>query len=119
MQIAKAVRDSKVKAADVATLASSVQNAKSDAQAQKKIADAAKDWMQTNELTTLSPKNNSRRTAFVRKIVDLEKFLESGNQGAAFSTFDELGCSPADADKLMVSIAKIRARLECIMECAK
>jgi len=119
MQLAKVVRDTKVKSADVATLATSVQKAKSDAQAQKKIADAAKDWMQTNELTTLAPKNNTRRTTFVRKITDLESFLESGNQGSAFSTFDELGCSAADADKLMVSIAKIKARLECIVECAK
>ena len=119
MQIAKAVRDSKVKAADVAALASSVQNAKSDAQAQKKIADAAKDWMRGSEIANSTPKNNTRRTLFMRKIAELERFLELGNQGQAFSTFDELGCSPADADKLMVSIAKIRARLECIMECAK
>jgi hypothetical protein len=119
MQIAKAVRDSKVKAADVATLAVNVQNAKSDAQAQKKIAETVKDWMHTSELVTSGPKNNTRRTVFIRKIAEMEKFLESGNQGDAFSTFDELGCSPVDADKLMVSIAKIRARLECIMECAK
>lgn len=119
-QLAAVIADTSPTVDAVSQLVKGVLNAKSQASAQKLVAEAAKEWAIYGSTMKDSKKsNNKHREIWLRKTGDMEKFLETGNQGAAFSSFDELGLTPADADKAMVVIAKLMARFNCLLDCER
>lgn len=119
-QLAEAVAQTSPTVDSVSQLVRGVTQAKSQAAAQKLIAETKKSWFDYGATIKDTKKcNNKHREAWMRKTSELDKFLETGNQGSAFSNFDELGLTPADLDKAMIVIAKLTARFNCLVDCER
>lgn len=117
MQIAKVVDEFHPSADSIGELVRGVCDSDSSASAHKLIATFAKEIRNNKSQTKNSKRSNNKyRDLWFRKIAALESFLETGNKGGAFSAFDELGLSHADADKALTSIAKIESRFNCLKQ---
>jgi hypothetical protein len=118
VQVAKAVEQHKPTVDDVTALVSGVVNARTDAAAQKVIANASSAWNTSNTVKVTAKKGtNSRRSKFLTSLKQLALFLETANSGAPVATLDDVGCSvKLDLDAVRVLSAKITSRLMCIME---
>jgi ParB-like chromosome segregation protein Spo0J len=121
LQIAKAAIEHRATADQVQATVRGVLDAKSPAAAQKVVASNAKVWSETQKVRSLSKSTtNKRRTKFLNLLDTMVAFLETANNGQAVSTMDDVSCSPTiDGDKIRVCVAKITARLHCIVESGK
>ena len=102
----------------VHNLVSGIEKSKSEAATQKLISNCSKEWSDRQAVKPSKGKSvNKRREMLFSKLEALSLFLETGNSGGAFSTFDEAGCSVSkDGDRFFILAAKIQARLTCIKE---
>jgi hypothetical protein len=118
VQLAKAVKDYSPTVEMVTNLVSGLEKSTSDAAAQKLVSNCSKEWAERQVAKPKKGKsNNKRKDNLFFKLEALSLFLETGNAGSAFSTFDDLGCNASrDGDKFLVLVAKINARLNCIKE---
>lgn len=93
-----------------------VSKSRSQAERIKRI----REWSNSlSESASITPKQSGlrkpRREKFFRHLQALSEFLERGNGGSGFSTFDELSCSEEiDGDKARILATRIIVRLKCI-----
>jgi len=118
-KIARIVVEHKVPETHLTPVVSGVDSAKSNAEKQKIIATFAKQLEHDKELLPKSGVRKPRKEKLLRHLKQLSDFLESGNDGKAFSTLDELSCSSDDLGTIRVLFAKIKARINCVCEVAE
>lgn len=119
LQLARCIAETPVTIEELNPVVNGIVNAKSSALAQKLISEASKTWKDYGRIKTHQKCNNKHKQKWLRLTNELCAFLETANNGSAFSTFDEMGLSRSDADKAMVCIAKITARFNCLAECER
>jgi ParB-like chromosome segregation protein Spo0J len=120
--VAKAAVETKATGEKACELSAAVAKAGSKAAASSAIADFKKSASAMDQLkkSARGGIKKPRRERFLDLIGRLSDFLERGNDGAAFSTLDELSCSVEhDLDNVRVLTAKITGRLHCICEAGK
>jgi ParB-like chromosome segregation protein Spo0J len=121
--VAKAVVELGANGEQAADIARSVRDARSKADASKKLADCRKSFAVAEKVKTAAGTGRlrkPRRDRFLRMLTQLSDFLDRGNNGEAFSTLDELTCSVEhDLDNVRMLSAKINGRLHCICEAGK
>lgn len=121
VQLAKAVQTCGATADDTEAIAKGVEKSRSNAAAQKLIAEAASQWAASAAIKRKAGgSNNKRRKTLLDILTRLSDFLETGNAGGSITTLDDAGCSvKQDGDVVRVLAAKIKSRLDCILESGK